>query len=173
MSAPRSTAGSRPRCPRRGRADGGGGSARRQLQPVADAPNRLDARVGDPRGGELLADLLNMDVHCPCVARKVVTPYQVQQLAALEHATGMPRQEREEVELLRPELYARGALADLVPLEVDFEPARPDQLGLVRLEPSSAQQRLGARHQLLRMKGLGQVIVGAHLEADDLVGDLV
>src|ERR1700687_2412322 len=159
MSAPRSTAGSRPRCRRRRQADGGGGSARRQLQPVADAPNRLDARVGDPRGGELLAEPPDIVVPCPCVARKVVTPSQVKQLAALEHATGMPRQEREEVELLRPELYARGALADLVPLEVDFEPARPDQLGLVRLEASSAQQRLCARHQLLRMKGRGHAIV--------------
>src|ERR1700687_2702038 len=159
MSAPRSTAGSRPRAGRRGQAAGAGASAPRDSQPVADPPSRLDARVGDPRGGELLADLLNMDVHCPCVARKVVTPYQVQQLAALEHATGMPRQEREEVELLRPELYARGALADLVPLEVDFEPARPDQLGLVRLEASSAPQRPCARHQLLRMKGRGHAIV--------------
>ncbi len=60
-----------------------------------------------------------------------------------------------------------------MPLEVDFELARPDELGLVRLQASPSQEGLGTRHQLLRVERLGQVIVRADLQPDDLVGDLV
>ena len=45
--------------------------------------------------------------------------------------------------------------------------------GGVRLEPRPPEQRLGARHELLWVKRLGEVVVCADLEADHLVGDLV
>src|SRR4029077_1362084 len=120
--------------------------ARRQLQPVAHAPHRLDARGRDLRSRELLADLLHVDVDRAGVTRKVVAPDQIQQLAALKTPAGMTRQQRQEVELLWPELDSSAALTHLMALEVDFELARPDQLGLVGLEASPTQQRLGTRH---------------------------
>ena len=35
----------------------------------------------------------------------------------------------------------------------------------------AAQHALDARHQLARVEGLGDVVVGAHLEADDAIDD--
>ena len=114
-----------------------------------------------------------MHVNRARVARKVVAPDEVEQLAALEYAAGMPRQERKQVELLWPQLDALGAKPHLMPLDVHLELPGAHELWLVGLGPRASQQRLRACDQLLRMEWFGEVVVGADLEPDDLVGHLV
>src|SRR3989442_15393989 len=114
-----------------------------------------------------------MDVHSPCVTGKVVAPDQVEQLAPLEDAAGVARQEREQVELLGPELNLRLTVPNLVTLEVDLELAGANELRRIRLDACAPQQRFGPSDELLGMEWLGQVVVRADLEPDDLVGDLV
>ena len=53
--------------------------------------------------------------------------------------------------------------------EVDLEAAEAQHLVAGRLRRGAAQQRLDARQQLARLERLGQVVVGAELEADDAV----
>src|SRR5439155_3911092 len=105
----------------------------RHLKPVADAPHSLDFRVADSACGQLLPQLLHVDVHCARVTGEVIAPDQVEQLAALVDAPWMARQQGEQVELLRPQLDPGGTLADLMALEVDLQPAGPNEPRLVGL----------------------------------------
>ncbi len=56
--------------------------------------------------------------------------------------------------------------------EVDLELAEAQHFLVDRLGAGAPQQRLDAGQQLARLEGLGQVVVGAELEADDAVGGL-
>ena len=85
----------------------------------------------------------------------------------------MSRQQRQQVEFLGPQVHSFGAVSHLVTVDVDLELARADELGLVRFSACAAQESLRTRDELLWMERLGQVVIGADLEADDLVGDLV
>jgi len=60
-----------------------------------------------------------------------------------------------------------------VALDIDLELPRAHELGLVGLSACAPEQRLGPRHQLLGVKRFGQIVVGADLQADHLVGDLI
>jgi hypothetical protein len=53
--------------------------------------------------------------------------------------------------------------------EVDLEAAEAQHVVVGGLRRGTAQQRLDARQQLARLERLGQVVVGAELEADDPV----
>src|SRR6266550_2544223 len=134
----------------------GSAPAPRQLEPVADAPHGLDARVLDFSRGELLANLLHVHVDGSRVSGEVVAPHEVEQLAPLEHAAWMPGQQREQVELLRTKLHLRRAVTDLVALQIDLELARAYELWLVRLDLRPSQQSFSPRDELLRVKRLGQ-----------------
>src|SRR3989442_1303660 len=57
--------------------------------------------------------------------------------------------------------------------DVDLQLAGAHELRLVGFRSGAPQQRLGAGDELLGMERLGQVVVSAHLEADDLVRHLV
>src|SRR5438132_772262 len=80
-------------------------SARAYLQLVSDSPDRLNRWIGNAAAGKLVPELLDVHVDGAGVSGEVVTPDQIQQLAALEDPARVPGEQRQEVELLRPELH--------------------------------------------------------------------
>ena len=68
--------------------------------------------------------------------------------------------------------HSRPVQPRLARAEVDLEAAEAQHFVRQRLGRRAAQQRLDARQQLARLEGLGQVVVGAQLEADDAVDGL-
>ena len=65
---------------------------------------------------QLLAKLLDVHVDGSGVARKVIAPDQVEELAALKDATWMSREQCQQVELLRTELNPSLAVAARISL---------------------------------------------------------
>src|SRR3954453_715438 len=126
---------------------------------------------------ELAAELAHMHVHGARVPRKRVTPDALEQLIAGQHQAAVIEQLPQQVELLWSELHLVAADCDLASPGVDLDGAvfhhglgRPAALlGL----GGAAQDRLDASDQLARVERLGQVVVGAHLEPDDLVDVVV
>ena len=80
-----------------------------------------------------------MHVDRPRVAGKVISPHQVEQLTALKPAAGVPCEQRNQVEVVGPELDAILAISHPVALEVDLELGSADQLGLVGFDLGAAQ----------------------------------
>ena len=116
-----------------------------------------------------------MDVHGTRVAGERVAPDALEQLVAGQHEPAMVEQLPEEVELLRRELDLLLADVHLPPAGVDREVAVADDGALrqAALRRRAAQDRLHAGDELARVERLRHVVVGADLEADDLVDVLV
>ena len=53
--------------------------------------------------------------------------------------------------------------------QIDFQAAEGQHLVVTGLGRGAAQERLDTRQQLTRLKGFGQVVVGADFQADDAV----
>ena len=100
-------------------------------------------------------------------------PGLLEQLLAAEHGAGVCHERCQKLELARGELdllaLVGGAVAGLVQMDAgDVEHAGAVLHGVCLLG-SAAQQRVDARQKLADAKGLGEVVVAAELEADDLV----
>jgi hypothetical protein len=81
----------------------------------------------------------------------------------------------QDLELGRGQADPPVAALDASPFEVDEQVAVADHAATDRvgeITVGTPQERLDAAHQLAQPERLGQVVVGAELEADDLV-DLV
>src|SRR6478735_978886 len=126
------------------------------------------ARVGLDLG----AQPLHVDVQRLGVSDVVGAPHPVDELTAGEHPAGVAQEHLQQLELLEREPLRGAVDRDDVALDV-----HPDGSGLERgrrevgLLPAT-QHGADPRHQLARRVRLGDVVVGAELETDDLV-DLV
>src|SRR5262249_36850834 len=140
---------------------------RRRRDLVADAPDRDDRRGV----AQLAPQLADVDVDRPRVAGEGVAPHALEQLVARPHEATVVEELPEQVELLRGELDLVVADANLAAAGVDEQLAVLDlrALPLAALGRRAAKDRLDARHELARVERLRHVVVGADLEADDLV----
>jgi len=92
----------------------------------------------------------------------------VEQLIAGKDASGAQGQEVQQVELEARQLDPAAVAFDDAARGVDDERAAPQWLPLLP-SPRAAQQGAHPRHELARAEGFRQVVVGADLEAEDLV----
>ena len=140
--------------------------ASRRDQPVSDAAHGLDRR---PVVAQLLAQLRDVDVDRPGLAREVGAPDVLEQRVAGQDDAGIPGQGRQQVELAGPQLEA--ALADrrLATPAVDAQRADLDRAGAGCRPGRAPQDRLDPGDQGARVERLGHVVVGAQLEPDDRV----
>src|SRR3990172_4619833 len=138
---------------------------------VPHTADRLDPGHRGPRGRELGPEPRHVNVHGPGLDEPVLPPDHVEDLFAAEHAAGRPDQRREQLELLRREVHAQPLHRHLEAVAVDLE--------IARLEVMLSAGRFGvlapaddgpdAGNQLAGGERLGDVVVDAHLEAQDLV----
>src|SRR5688572_31589512 len=114
----------------------------------------------------------DVDVDRARLAQEIKAPYQVEQLLAGEHPPLVFGQRVQQVERLGAQSGWSTRDRDLAPRGVDGDVAGMLSARLVRARAgwaAAAQDGLDARHQLAWVEGLGEVVVGAQLEADDLV----
>src|SRR5581483_1695713 len=142
---------------------GGRSPPRVRVEPVAHTPDG-----GDGHGvAQLLADLGDVDVDGAGVAVPAVAPDAVEDLLAGQGPAPVLGQVAEQLELLAGHVDHGAVGRHLAAAEVDHGAADLDDLGRRggRLRP--AQDRLDPGHQLPGREGLGEVVVGSHLEAED------
>ena len=97
----------------------------------------------------------------------LVVPDVVEDALAAEHLVGVPHEELEQRELLDREFEALGAASHGPRHRIEHEIAGRQRHR--QGAPRAAQQRAHAGQQLLEGEGLDQVVVGAAVEAGDLV----
>src|SRR6185436_5029070 len=144
---------------------------------VPDTANGL--HEGGMRGVvlELVPEMADVDVDCLLVlVERLVVAEQVEQLRTRVDAARLARQVAQDLELGRGQRDAPVASNDPPPVEVDEQVAvaddpTADRIGEVAI--SSAEHGPDPAQQLAQAEGLGHVVVGAELEADDLVDLLV
>src|SRR5438477_9482273 len=140
------------------------------VEAVADAPDGLHPGRGDAGGGELAPQPGDVDVHRAWLHEAVAAPHGVEQLVAREHAARRGGQQREDVELAGGQRDDAPLHAHLEALPIDLEVADLDlDLAPDRIDASAARDRADPGDELARREGLGHVVVGADLEAEDLV----
>ena len=111
-----------------------------------------------------------MDVDRARFAVVLIAPDAVQQEVAGEHLAAAEDQHLEELELLEGEGELFAALERLVVRDVDHDVAGAQGLRLaLLLGRDAAQEGLDARGKLAHGEGLGDVVVRAELQAEDLV----
>src|SRR5207237_4318951 len=109
-------------------------------------------------------------VDSPRLDEPIAPPHRVQQLLATEDAARGAGQDREQLELLGGELDGTALHPNLEAIPVDLEVADLDVRLLLDVARSApAGDGADARDELAWRERLGHVIVGAHLEAEDLV----
>ena len=117
------------------------------------------------------AQPLDVDVERLGVADIVGAPDAVDERVAGEHAPGVVQQQLEQLELLERQLALLAPDRDLVALGIEAHVAdleHPRCRGRRRrLVRRPAQHRPHPGHQLPQPVGLGDVVVGADLQADD------
>src|SRR5215211_979318 len=144
-------------------------------EPVAHAADREQV-LRPPRVAlELLPQVADVDVDRPRVAVGGIAPDLLEQRLPGHHLTGCRAERGEDLELDvgQPDLLA--ADGDAAAARVDLELARDDRLACraAALEHlRAAERRLHAAAELADRERLRDVVVRAHLEAEDLV-DLV
>lgn len=98
----------------------------------------------------------------------MVAPYLVEQLSAGMHPFRVGHQEMQQAELGRAEVHRIAVGGEAVGGRVEAQAADLDGV-LGGLRGAAAQHGLDAGHQLAGREGLGDVVVGAGLEAGHLV----
>ena len=125
---------------------------------------------------EQLAQARDLHVDRAVEALELAAARELHQLVARHRLARVLRQHLEQRELAGGERHGLAVARERARGEVERERAERDRLRLARwARPGvsarrlAAQHRVDARHQLARVEGLGEVVVGAHLEADDAV----
>ena len=130
-----------------------------------------DERFGQQR--QLFAQAAHVDVDGARAAGVAIAPDLFEQDVPRQHAAAMLQQILEQQEFLRRQRDFPAVERDDVPLGVDDDRAVGERPARRRVVPlRAAEQRPHARDQLVRAERLGEVVVGAHLEADDALGFL-
>jgi hypothetical protein len=94
----------------------------------------------------------------------------VKELAPGQDAPGLAREGEQELELGRREVDPTAADGHPQPRYVQLQVADADHVGMGKVPADSAQDGPHPGHQFARAEWLGQVVVGAQLEPDELVG---
>src|SRR5690606_13001236 len=105
------------------------------------------------------------------VAEILMIPDMIEQLRAAEHLTTIAHKEPEEIELFGGESDRFTFDGALSTSRIDTEPPgchRDSSAGIG--VPGAAQDRSHASRQLTRAERLGNIVVGAHLKANDSFG---
>ena len=140
----------------------------RSIELVAELLDGLDG-LGERR--QLLAQAPDVDVDRARPAGVVVAPDVAEQEVARQHAALVLDQVLEQQELLGRQPHVLAVEGDGVAIGVDRDrPVAERRAG--RGTARAAQQRRHARAQFLRAERLGDVVVGAELEARDAIGFL-
>src|SRR6266581_4841908 len=141
------------------------------VEPVPDPAHRHDLERRPLR--ELLAQPPNVHVDCLAVAGEISAPHVLEQGVAGVHAAWKREQVGEEIELPRRELDVGSIQDHPASRAVDAEIADGIQLGyrlgFVGFRLRATQHRVHAGEDLANREWLGDVVVGAKLETDDLV----
>ena len=96
----------------------------------------------------------------------------VHDLVARQHPARALGQHGQELELVAGEVAGLAAQARLACAQVDFELAEDQDLVVTGFGRRAPQQGLDTRQQFTRLERLGQVVVGAQLQANDAVHGL-
>src|SRR6266699_565768 len=141
------------------------------VEPVPDPAHRHDLERRPLR--ELLAQPPNVHVDCLAVAGEISAPHVLEQGVAGVPPAWKREQVGEEIELPRRELDVGSIQDHPASCAVDAEIADGIQLGyrlgFVGFRLRATQHRVHAGEHLANREWLGDVVVGAKLETDDLV----
>ncbi len=124
---------------------------------------------------ELGAQAAHQHIHRAILRRPVVPAHRARQAVAVDDLAGVAHQQREHLELAARQRHVLPrAVAQPAPRQLQH-PAREAQAvrRLRRPRRAAPQQALDAGQQLARVEGLGHVVVGPHLEPNDLVDVVV
>src|SRR5450756_2553853 len=141
------------------------------LEAVADPPYRLDETWLVRVVGKLLAEVPDVNVDGSGVPYILVAPDFLHQAFARKDYPRVRGEDVEQVELFRGQLdFAQALYLHLSTARVQGDTSAGDYR-LLFLEGSlrPPQHRLDARHQFPRAERLCQVVVGAQLQAHDLI----
>ncbi|GCC46815.1 hypothetical protein chiPu_0030797, partial [Chiloscyllium punctatum] len=138
----------------------------RRRQHVAEAANRLD-----DIDFQLLADAADEHLDGVGVAVEVLVVEMLDQLGARNHPPGVVHQIVEQIVFVRGQLDRVAVDGHALGAGVErYRPAHQLDLGM---PGRAAQQRTDPRQHLLEMEGLGDIVVGAGVEALNLVAPAV
>src|SRR5512142_2829540 len=70
---------------------------------------------------DLLSKPTHVNIDCPCIAGKIVSPDSLQQLVTREHQALIGSKESQKIEFFSSQTEQTVAPEDLVPLDVDFQ----------------------------------------------------
>src|SRR5256885_1304429 len=119
---------------------------------------------------DFFAKAADVDVHAARSDEAIGAPDGIEKLVACEHAIGTRGEVIEQPEFERAERNGLPGMADAVRSRVDGQLADLEHARRVGGGLRAAEQRLDTRKQFAGTERLGDVIVGAHLEAHDAVG---
>jgi hypothetical protein len=121
-------------------------------------------------GFNFFAEAADVDVHASGCDEAVGAPNGVKQLVAGEDAIGTRGQVVEQAKFERAERDGLAGMADAIGSRVDGQASDFDDARRVDGRLGATQQGFDAGDELAGAEGLGDVIVGAHFEADNAVG---
>lgn len=135
---------------------------------IAFAPDGFDVELA---GGEMFAEVGDVDVDGAGIAVEVVAPDEVEELVAGHDAVGVVDEGEEEVELFGAEFDGGAVDSDFVAVGVDGE------VGELALGGGcgwcggrgAAEDGFDAGDEFTGVKRFGEVVIGAEFEADDFV----
>src|SRR5712692_1426380 len=119
---------------------------------------------------DFFAQAADIDVHAARSDETIGAPDGIEKLVARENAVRPRSQEVEQPEFKRAERNGLPGKTDAIGRRIDGQLANLNGAGRVGRRLRAAEQRFDARQQFARAEGLGDVIVGAHLQAHDAVG---
>src|SRR4051812_45305983 len=136
--------------------------------------------VSVPAHGEEVARLLRVHlqldaqgadevVHRARRALVLRAPAARKDVLAAERAAARLQEKPQHLELLRADLHRLVATHHRLAVQVHLHLAELHHRVLLRTRRAAAQERVHPREQLAEAEGLGEVVVGAHAQAEDLV----
>jgi len=140
------------------------------LEQIACATDRFQVQGIFRIGFNFFAQAADVDVHAAGRDEAVGAPDGVEELVAREDAVGARGQIVEQAKFERTQRHGLAGMADAVGSRVDREASDFDDARGIDGRLGATKQSLDAGDELSRAERLGNVIVGAHFEADDAVG---
>src|SRR5512144_1937195 len=111
----------------------------------------------------------HMHIHGTGLTVKVEAPGFLQELFAAEDESAVFGESEEQIEFLGAQIEGLGGQVNRAPGRIDRQVAKLDGSRVRRVSFPAPQNRFDARYKLTRIERLGQVIIGAKLQAKDLI----